>query len=204
MTTTTATLSTEPSTADAAPRANRPSPQVLELEKLPLAALEDVFVRGTTPDLAGLAGWEFRGLNSPSYFKLLGIKKFVKGFWRDAAGQVWGYNYPVEQNPIDAGWFGLPSVVAPRRFGFYQVDPVDPTAADNQYLHALLLDYGKGANPRFDASAGLRDYLVQVDAGNPDLLLGKAYYALGPLRIPTASFFILERHQPGPTTIDRG
>jgi hypothetical protein len=34
-------------------------------------------------------------------------------------------------------------------------------------------------------------------------LLGKAYYALGPLRVPTASFFILERHQRGPTTIAR-
>ena len=81
--------------------------------------------------------------------------------------------------------------------------PVDPTAPDNRYLHALLLDYGQGKNPRLDASAGLRDYLVQVDAGDPDLLLGKAYYALGPVRVPTASFFILERHQPGPTTIAR-
>lgn len=196
---------TPPSTATAAaaPRPNRPSPRVLELERTPLAGLEQVFLRGVTPDLAGLAGWEFRGLNSPTFFKLLGIKKFVKGFWRDDAGQTWGYNYPVEQNSIEAGWFGLPSVAHPRRFGFYRVDPVDPTARDNQYLHALLLDYGRGKNPRFDASAGLRDYLVQVDADNPDLLLGKAYYALGPARLPTFSFFILERHQPGPTRIDR-
>ena len=182
---------------------NRPSPRVLELERLSLAALEEIFVRGVTPDLAGLAGWEFRGLNSPTFFKLLGIKKFVKGFWRDAAGATWGYNYPVEQNAIDAGWFGLPSVAAPKRFGFYRVEPVDPTARDNRYLHALMLDYGKGDNPRFDASAGLRDYLVQVDAADPDLLLGKAYVALGPARVPTFSYFIHERHQPGPTSIDR-
>lgn len=45
--------------------------------------------------------------------------------------------------------------------------------------------------------------MVQVDPANPDLLLGKAYYAVGPLRLPTRSFFILERHQPGPTTIAR-
>lgn len=185
------------------PGANRPSPRVLELEQTPLAGLEEIFVRGTTPDLAGLAGWEFRGLNSPSYFKLLGIKKFVKGFWRDEAGVTWGYNYPVEQNPIDSGWFGLPSVVAPKRFGFYRVEPVDATSRDNKYLHALLLDYGRGDNPKLDASAGLRDYLVQVDPGSPDLLLGKAYYALGPVRVPTASFFILERHQRGPEKIDR-
>lgn len=202
-TTTTATPTPSPSTAAPPPRVNRPRPRVLELERTPLAGLEEIFVRGTTPDLAGLAGWEFRGLNSPRFFQLLGIKKFVKGFWRDDAGVTWGYNYPVEQNPIDAGWFGLPSVAAPRRFGFYRVEPVDPTARDNRYLHALLLDYGRGGNPRLDASAGLRDYLVQVEPDDPDLLLGKAYYALGPARIPTFSFFILERHQPGPTTIER-
>ena len=201
---TTAATTTLPVDAAAPPpRPNQASPRARELERMSLAALEEVFVRGVTPDLAGLAGWEFRGLNSPSYFKLLGIKKFVKGFWRDAAGVTWGYNYPVEQNALDAGWYGLPSVTNPKRFGFYTVAPVDPTAPDNRYLHALLLDYGQGKNPRLDASAGLRDYLVQVDAGDPDLLLGKAYYALGPVRVPTASFFILERHQPGPTTIAR-
>ncbi|MBK9031177.1 MAG: hypothetical protein IPL61_07545 [Myxococcales bacterium] len=207
MTTTATTATTTPAPAPAPtappPRPNQPSARVLELERMSLAALEQVFVRGVTPDLAGLAGWEFRGLNSPAHFKLLGIKKFVKGFWRDAAGATWGYNYPVEQNRIADGWYGLPSVTAPKRFGFYTVAPVDPTARDNRYLHALLLDYGRGGNPRFDASAGLRDYVVQVDAADPDLLLGKAYYALGPLRVPTASFFILERHQPGPTTIAR-
>jgi hypothetical protein len=198
MTTNTATPASTPS-----PGGNHPSARVLELEAMSLAALEAVFMRGVTPAIDGLPGWEFRGLNSPSYFKLLGIKKFVKGFWRDDSGAVWGYNYPVEQNPITAGWFGLPSVAAPKRFGFYRVESVDATARDNAYLHALLLDYGRGGNPRFDASAGLRDYVVQVDADNPDLLLGKAYYALGPVRVPTQSFFILERHQPGPTTIAR-
>ena len=44
----------------------------------------------------------------------------------------------------------------------------------------------------------LRDYLVQVDPANPDLFLGKAYDALGPLRMPT-NFFILERFRVGLT-----
>ena len=73
---------------------------------------------------------------------------------------------------------------------------VDATATDNHYLHGLLLDYGKGDNPFYDPSAGLRDYLVQVDADNPDLFLGKAYFALGAARVPTFSFFILERDRP--------
>ena len=206
MTTVTTTASTPSPAAAAAPpppRPNRAGPRVRELDGLSLAQLEQVFLRGATPDPAALVGWEFRGLNTPSYMRFLGIRKFVKGFYRTDDGAVWGYNCPVEQNPVDAGWFTLPSVDRPKRFGFYRVDRVDPTARDNRYLHALLLDYGKGHNPRLDASAGLRDYLVQVDPGEPDLLLGKAYYAVGPLRVPTASFFILERHRPGPTTIAR-
>ena len=40
---------------------------------------------------------------------------------------------------------------------------------------------------------------LKLSAGNTKARygLGKAYYAVGPARIPTASFFILERHRPG-------
>ena len=76
-----------------------------------------------------------------------------------------------------------PTDADPKRFGFYRVVPVDATARDNRYLHALLLDYGLGNNPRTDPSAGLRDYLVQVDRADPDVFLGKAYYAVGPARL---------------------
>lgn len=179
------------------------APTVLALEKLALAELENVFQRGSTPALSSIAGWEWRGLNTPPWFRLLGIKKFIKGFYKDERGQVWGYNCPVEQNATTGPWVAKPDDANPKRFGFYTVSPVDATARDNRYLHALLLDYGKGRNPRFDASAGLRDYLVQVDPNDPDVLLGKAYYAAGPLRLPTYSFFILERHRKGPATITR-
>jgi hypothetical protein len=57
------------------------------------------------------------------------------------------------------------------------------------------LNYGKGGNKPYDPTAGLRDYVVQLD---DDLYLGKAYYALGPLRVPS-NFFILERHRVGLT-----
>jgi hypothetical protein len=104
-----------------------------------------------------------------------------------------GYNSPVKNNALDGRW-----IVAPKKFGYYEVAPVDPTAHDNKYLHAVLLNYGKGGNPALDPSQVLRDYVVQVDANNPDLLLGKAYGAFGPLRIPT-NFFILERFRVGLT-----
>lgn len=178
------------------PLPNRAGARARALEAMSMGELEIVFQRGVTPDLARLAGWEFRGTNTPGWAKLAGIKKFIKGMYTDGQGDVYGYNCPVVQNGLDAPWIAKPDDAAPKRFGFYRVAPVDPTSRDNAYLHAVLLDYGKGGNPRLDPSAGLRDYLVQVDAGSDDLYLGKAYYAVGPLRVAT-SFFILERHRPG-------
>ena len=159
-------------------------------------ALEVVFLRGTTPDPARLVGWEFRGTNVPGWARLLGIKKFIKGFWREGE-EVLGYKCPVVQNSLFEPWDSLPSNLHPKRFGFYKVTPVDATAKDNRYLHAVLLNYGEGPNPPWEPARGLRDYLVQVDPDNPDLYLGKAFYALGPLRVAT-NFFVLERHRLAP------
>jgi len=168
-----------------------PSPAALALEQTPMHELEKVFQRGQLPSLDALVGWEFRGinhlpLNVLPLAQLAGIKKFVKGFVRGENGQVTGYNSPVKNNVLDGRWH-----VAAKRYGFYAVAPVDPTSRDNKYLHAVLLDYGKGGNKAYDPTSALRDYVVQVDKSNPDLFLGKAYGALGPLRIPT-NFFILE------------
>ncbi|MCX5741467.1 MAG: hypothetical protein NT062_03095 [Proteobacteria bacterium] len=180
------------------PRSPFPSRAALALEQVTRAELERVFVRGATPELDQLVGWEFRGINHPAWARLAGIKKFVKGFFRGEDGRVMGYNCPVEQNVLDGRWHTKPDDNAPKRFGFYEVAPVDATARDNRYLHAVLLDYGRGGNKVYDPSSGLRDYVIQVDAQNPDLLLGKAYYALGPARVHS-NFFILERFRPGLT-----
>jgi hypothetical protein len=180
----------------ATPRPNRAGARARALEQLSMGELEIVFQRGGTPSLDALVGWEFRGTNTPGWAKLAGIKKFIKGFWRREDGTVMGYNCPVVQDGLDAPWTAKPDDAAPKRFGFYKVAPVDATSRDNAYLHAVLLDYGAGGNKRFDPTAGLRDYVVQVDPGDDDLLLGKAYYAVGPLRVPT-NFFVLERHRPG-------
>jgi len=187
----------QPRTAPAAGEtsSDRPSDRYYQLERMNMRELEQVFARGTTPDLDELAGWEFRGTNTPDFTKLLGIKKFIKGMYR-RDGEVFGYNTPAVQNGIHAPWIARPSESAPKRFGFYKVAPVDPTSRDNTYLHAVLLDYGRGGNPRTDPSQTLRDYVVQVDPDNRDLYLGKAYVAAGPLRVPT-SFFIIERFRRG-------
>jgi hypothetical protein len=180
-----------------------PTPAALALEAATWAELDRTFVRGATPDLDALVGWEFRGINRFPLYPLpipqmLGIKKFMKGFFRTEDGRVMGYNCPIVQNVLDGRWHAKPTDTAPKRFGFYEVHPVDATSRDNTYLHAVLLNYGKGGNKPYDPTAGLRDYLVQVDPANPDLYLGKAYYALGPARI-RSNFFILERHRVGLT-----
>jgi hypothetical protein len=171
------------------------SERYYELGAMTVRQLERTLVRGATPDPAGLAGWEFCGMNHPAWARLIGIKKFIKGFYlRD--GALWGYNTPVGQNGVRQPWIARPRDDQPKRFGFYRVDRVDPTADDNEYLHAVLLDYGRGGNRRLDPTSGLRDYLVQVDIDNPDLFLGKAYYRVGPIAVAT-SFFILERYRRG-------
>ena len=176
-----------------------PSLDALALARAPREELERAFVRGAAPDLDALVGWEHRGINctpagAPPLARLAGIQKFVKGFYRAGDGRALGYNCPVVQNALDGRWQTRPSDAAPKRFGFYTVAPVDPTSRDNAYLHAFLLDYGKGGNPALDPSRGLRDYLVQLDA---ERWLGKAYYAAGPARIPVG-FFVLERWRRGP------
>ncbi len=166
------------------------------LEALRPKELEAHFLRGTTPDPAALEGWQFRGTNAPGWAKILGIKKFIKGFWSEQ-GQLMGYNCPVVQNELYKPWIAQPSDATPKRFGFYKVLPVDAASVDNAYLHALLLDYGQGPNPVWEPARVLRDYLVQVSPDNPDLFLGKAYLALGQRRVAT-NFFILERDRRAP------
>jgi hypothetical protein len=179
-----------------------PSAAALDLVHASRRELERALQRGSTPDVEALVGWEFRGINcippgEPPIARLAGIQKFIKGMFRTADGRSLGYNTPVVQNVLDGRWHATPSEEAPRRFGFYEITAVDPTSRDNHYLHAVLLDYGKGGNRRWDLTRGLRDYLVQV-ADHPDLFLGKAYAAVGPARLPLG-FFVLERFRCGPT-----
>jgi hypothetical protein len=193
-----------PAATDDAPRSALASPAALTLARAPRAELERAFVRGATPAIDALVGWELRGINAtpagvPPVARLAGIQKFVKGLYRADDGRVMGYNCPVVQNALDGRWQTRPSNEAPKRFGFYAVAPVDPTRRDNAYLHAALLDYGKAGNAAWDVTRGLRDYLVQID---DERWLGKAYYAVGPARVP-AGYFILERWRRGPAVIHR-
>lgn len=164
------------------------------LIRLTNAELEKIFKASRGPVPESLAGYEWRGTNAPWFTKLLGIQKFIKGFFRTAQG-VEGYNIPVRQNGLDAPWL-LPDPGHPKRFGFFRVDRVDPGARDNFYPQALLLDYGASRrNAWYRVEKVLRDYVVCPDPKNPRLLLGKAYLALGPARV-FSNFFVIERLRP--------
>lgn len=158
-------------------------------------ALETLMVQGERPDLDALPGWEYWGMNIGISARLLRIQKFIKGFFRLPGGQVCGYNVRARQNGPAAPWMAMPVDGVPRRFGFYRVTPVAPTARDNAYLHALLLDYGQGGNGRLNPLSTLRDYLVRVAPGSDDLLLGKAFMAVGRPRV-SVGYFLLERYRP--------
>ncbi len=175
----------------------QPSDAYRELASLSNAALEEKFRAGVAPSAADLTGFEFRGFNTPFFARLLGIQKFIKGFFLDGES-VQGYNIPVKQNGMDGPWLHKPSADKPKRFGFYDVYAVRKEERDNLYPNALLLNYGASTrNPFYRVERVLRDYVVQPDPENPNLLIGKAYLALGPIRIPS-NFFILERLRAAP------
>jgi hypothetical protein len=170
----------------------------LELYRAPASTLEAILRAGPAPRFEDLVGWEFNGTNVGFMPGVLGIRKFRKGFYqgppRAPEGPtpfVQGYNIPVRQNGVGRPHVAKPSDEAPKRFGFYRVYAASQNPRFQRYPQALLLDYGLGDNG-LTPPALLRDYLVQVNPDSPDLLLGSAYLALGPLAIP-AGFFILER-----------
>lgn len=165
----------------------------------PTSVLEGVMVNGEAPPFEDLVGWEFNGLNVGLVAGGFGFnRKFVKGFYEGPArGEgpepfIQGYNCPVKQDGADKPHHTLPSDESPKRFGFYRVFSAAKSDKYNKYPQALLLDYSRGGNGSFSPPGLLRDYLVRVNKGSSELLLGKAYVALGPLTI-VGGFFVLER-----------
>ena len=173
------------------------------LTSLTVAALEDVLAAGQAPTPSSLVGHEFRGWNvfgnapAAAVGKTMGIQRFAKGFFirdgqdPDTAPFFEGYNVKIRRGTRDDAWADIKDGVITRH-AFYRVyRPGDGNHA-GRHPHALFLDYSEG-DPRpglFDG-VNLRDYIVQPDPSNPDLLLGKAYFILGP--IVNVNFFVVER-----------
>ena len=181
------------------------------LTALSQADLDQVLADGKAPKFSSLAGWEFRGWNvfgnalAAGVGKMMGIQRFAKGFFArgrpsdvDGLEVLEGYNIPIRPGTRDEPWTAKPDDDHIKRFAFYQIyRPNDGKSRAGRHNHALFLHYD-GGTPRpgiFEGGAligdgGLKDYVVEVD-GNPDIILGKAYYDLGP--ISNANFFVAER-----------
>jgi len=168
-----------------------------ELARQSKGELDAVFAAGSPPEVSALTGFEFRGYNQPRAAALLGIRTFIKAFYLDRAGQPFGCNTPVAQNGLSGEWIPKPSAEQPKRYAFFRVEPADPDAPDGRRHGAVLLDYGRGGNRAYDIARILRDYLVRVEPGSDDLLLGKAYFVVAGARL-ASSFFLIERYKPLP------
>ncbi len=171
------------------------SGRFLELAGQSKRELEAVFAAGSPPDVSALTGFEFRGYNQPRAAALLGIRKFIKAFYVNGSDQTFGCNTPVARSGLQDEWLARPSVERPKRYAFFLVEPADPAGPDQLRRSAALLDYSRGGNKAYDVARILRDYLVRVEAGSDELLLGKALFVLGGTRV-AESFFLIERYRP--------
>ena len=167
----------------------------LELSGRSKTELAAVFAAAEPPDVSALTGFEFRGYNQPRMAAMLGIRKFIKAFYLDGSGRPFGCNTPVAQNGLEAEWLARPSIERPKRYAFFQVEAADPAAPDEARHGAALLDYSRGGNRSYDIARILRDYLVRVDYGSDELLLGKAYFVVAGSRL-AHSYFLIERYRP--------
>lgn len=161
-----------------------------ELLAAPRAELRARLAAGHRIDPAWLDDTVYRGisLGLPAWIERLTWKQFAKAFHRDpATGRLRGWNVRIEQDGLDRPWRPRRRGGRPWTFGHFAV--VDEGAR-------LLLDYGAGGNRRLDPSGALRDPLVALRAGSAELLLGCTELAIGPARVPTPSFFLLEREGP--------
>jgi hypothetical protein len=171
--------------------------QFEELLELPRRALRELMATGHPIEPEALADYEYRGtsLGLPAAVERLTWKTFQKVFCRvPGTGVLRGWNVRVEQRGLR-----MPSQPRlrhgqPHTFGHFAVVPLD-RVMPLRCGPGLLLDYGQGGNGLFDPLRWVRDPLVALTQGSADLLLGWTYLQLGPLRLPTPSYFVLERER---------
>lgn len=178
--------------------------EAADLWRLTTDELAQQLAAGHPIDPSALDDTEYRGvsLGVSELVKKLSWVKFRKCFHRDpATGELRGWNVRLQQNGVEAPDLPMMRRGRPRAFGHYAVVPprgypMPKWKGKPLYCHqGLMLDYAKGrSNPPHLRL--LRDPIVAVRPGDASLLLGWSYLDLGLLRLPTPSFFTLERSGP--------
>jgi hypothetical protein len=171
-----------------------------ELRKATGRELAERLAAGHPLDAESIAGFVYRGtsLGLSRWMEALSWVSFQKVFMRDdASGRVMGWNVRLEQTGLHG-----PSQPKkdrrgePVRFGAYEVYPMGNVRAPRPVPPgALLIDYSRAKAHLLDPLAFVVDPLVALEPGNPELLLGWSYVALGG-GISTPSYFLLEREKP--------
>jgi hypothetical protein len=153
---------------------------VLELSR---RELESLLRDGHAIDLTQLEDTEYRGvsLGLPGWVERVTWKKFMKTFAVDRRGNLAGWNVRIIQDGLDAPWRPMTRRGQPITFGHFDVDHQPAGTAMLRYRGAMQF---------------LRDPLVALDAGDCSLLLGRSLVSVGPWRIGTPSYFVLEREGP--------
>jgi len=155
------------------------------------AELRERMRRGHAIDSRALDNTEYRGvsLGLPRAIVSRTWLTFRKTFAREAeTDMLRGWNVRMVQNGLEGERLPMrDSAGNPRCFGHYTVHSAAPYRAPLAPEGALLIDYGW---------SGMRDPIVALREGDVSVLLGMTYVAVGPLRIETPSFFLLEREGP--------
>jgi hypothetical protein len=141
--------------------------------------LRALLERGHPIDLARLDDTVYRGisLGLPAWVERLSWKKFAKAFHRDpATSALRGWNVRIEQDGLDRPWRARTRRGRTWTFGHFAV------VRDGE---RTVLDYGV-----------IRDPLVALEAASVELLLGRSDLVVGPMRVATPSYFVLEREGP--------
>lgn len=172
--------------------------------ELPPPTLMARLGRGHSVSAAQIAGHAYKGisLGLPHWIERVTWKKFRKVFVHDGVrGVVRGWNERVEQDDLGAPCRPRMRGGAVWRFGHFRV--LDATLAElpSGCIASALLDYGAG-HPAWHPLSRMRDPLVALEPGATERLLGWSYLDAGLVRVPTPSFFLLEREGPAPRGIE--
>ncbi|HSL68846.1 MAG TPA: GMC family oxidoreductase N-terminal domain-containing protein, partial [Longimicrobiales bacterium] len=157
-------------------------------------SLDKLMKTGRPPALEDVLGYEFAGWNLNASTKILGTRKFKKGFFGGPGlDHIFGYNVPVKQNGITEPWIAEPSDEDPKRYYFFKVYPARQSA---RYPNSLIVDYQASKEYFALNPVGYTvDYLVYVNPDDDDLILGKSYLEVGFLK-PYLGYFVLKRNNP--------
>ena len=149
--------------------------------------------RGHAVDPRALDDTEYTGISLalPKLVERLTWKTFTKTFHRDpATGDLRGWNVRMEQTGIDGPAVPRTKNGVPWTWGHYRVYATDRAP----YARGLLIDYGVRSNDL--VTRRMRDPLVAVREGDPNVLLGVSYLDFGWFRVLTPTFFMLVRRGP--------